>query len=97
MSSVYSDTTRQWALETYDRTRDSYRSRLECCAAIARELGAHENTVMRWVNDKRGQVRVLTTEELPERIRSLEAENAALRGRNRELMEQLDARRAVGS
>lgn len=97
MSSSYSDTTRQWALETYASTRGSYRSRLECCAAIAKDLGAHENTVMRWVNEKHGQVRVLTTEELPDRIRALEAENAQLRARNRELMEQLDARRTVGS
>jgi anti-sigma factor RsiW len=94
---VYSDATRRWALETYDSTRKQYRSRLETCTAIAKELGAHVNTVLRWVQSEHGQVRALTEEEVPDRLRALEEENAALRARNRELMEQLDGRRVVGS
>ncbi|NKR30043.1 transposase [Rhodococcus hoagii] len=94
---TYSDATRKWALETYDNTRKQYRSRLECCTAIAKDLGAHVNTVLRWVGAEHGQVRPLTAEEVPTRVRNLEEQNAALRARNRELMEQLEGRRVVGS
>lgn len=93
--SSYSDSTRRWALETYAETRTRYRSRLECCTVIAGDIGAHVNTVLRWVQAEHGQIRALTSEEIPGHIRVLEEENARLRAANRELMERLDTRWAV--
>lgn len=97
MSSGYSEQQRQWALTTYKHTREQYRSRLECCTAIARQLNAHVNTVTRWINAEHGHPRALTSEEIPARIRDLEAQVAALQSLNLDLMEQLNGRRAVGS
>lgn len=85
MSRRYDVGTRQWAEKTYQDTRDQYASRLECCQAIAATVGAHVNTVVRWINEAYGRPRVLTSEEVPSRIRVLEAEVERLRRQNHEL------------
>ncbi|MBP1161372.1 hypothetical protein ABIC28_001638 [Rhodococcus sp. PvR044] len=89
MSRGYTDSTRTWAIHTYKQTRDQYRSRLECCAAIAADVGAHTNTVVRWVNDELGRPRVVSEEDLPQRVRDLESEVRRLRQANRELSERI--------
>lgn len=85
MSRRYDDGTRHWAEKTYQDTRDQYGSRLECCQAIALTVGAHVNTVVRWINETYGRPKALTSEEVPNRIRILEAEVERLRRQNHEL------------
>lgn len=89
MSRGYTETTRQWAIKTYNDTRDQYRSRLECCTPIAEALGAHVNTVVRWINAELGRPRLVTEEELPQRLRDLEDEVRRLRQANLELTERV--------
>lgn len=87
--SRYSATTISWAIDTYRKTRHQYRSRLECCVAIATAINAHENTVVRWINKAEGRSRALTAEEVPLRLKDLESEVIKLRAANRVLVEQV--------
>lgn len=89
MTSSYTDATRKWAIDTYRESRDQYRSRADACAAIAETIGAHVNTVTRWINAEFGRPRVVSEEDMPEHVRALEAEIARLRQANRMLVEQI--------
>ncbi|WP_159080772.1 transposase [Nocardia suismassiliense] len=84
---------RDWALRTYRDTRDQYRSRMQCCAAIATALGAHVNTVLRWASEEFGPSRTLSAEELPSYVHTLQSEITRLRQANCALSEQVRARR----
>lgn len=81
----YQDDTRKWAITTYNRTRPQYGSRLECCLAIAVVLGAHVNTVTRWVNQVHGPARATAAENVAERLRAMEDEVRRLRQENHDL------------
>ncbi|MFD6401161.1 transposase [Nocardia sp. XZ_19_231] len=85
--SGYTARQRSWAITTYRETREQHRSRMECCAEIAKDLGAHVNTVVRWVNAEFGTTRALSTEEVPSKIRALQAEVTRLRAANQQLSE----------
>jgi transposase-like protein len=83
--------TRAWALTEYEKSRQNYTSRAECVAALAREIGAHENTVARWVKDKFGSSRSVASDEVAAKLRAAEAEIGRLRSENRTLTERLAA------
>ncbi|MBS2993211.1 transposase [Rhodococcus erythropolis] len=85
MSSRYGDETRAWAEKTFAETRHQYSSRLECCHAIAKSLGAHVNTVSRWIGESYGPARQAPPEEVSARMRALEEEVARLRRQNHDL------------
>lgn len=85
MSSRYGDETRAWAEKTFEETRHQYNSRLECCQAIAKSLGAHVNTVVRWINETNGPARQMPPEEITARMQALEEEVQRLRRANHDL------------
>lgn len=87
----YPAATRSWAIEEYEKSRHNYGSRAECVAAIAKTIGAHENTVARWIKDKFGSPRSPAADEMTARLRLAEAENERLRSENRTLSERLAA------
>ncbi|MFI8977286.1 transposase [Nocardia asteroides] len=77
---TYSPEQRQWAIETYRKTRKNYTSRMECCTRIANDLGAHVNTVTRWINREFGSP--APSAEDTTRWAALVGENASLRQEN---------------
>ena len=83
--------TRKWALTEYEKSRQNYASRAECVAVLARAIGAHENTVTRWVKDKFGSSRSPASDDVAARLRAAEAEIGRLRSENRTLTERLAA------
>ncbi|AWK77056.1 transposase [Rhodococcus sp. NPDC019627] len=85
MSSRYGDETRAWAEKTFAETRHQYNSRLECCQAIAKVLGAHVNTVSRWIGESYGPARQAPPEEVTAKMRALEEEVQRLRRQNHDL------------
>ncbi|WP_206509843.1 transposase [Rhodococcus sp. KRD197] len=84
----YPAATRSWAIEEYEKSRHNYGSRAEC---VAETIGAHENTVARWIKDKFGSPRSPAADEMTARLRLAEAENERLRSENRTLSERLAA------
>jgi len=87
----YPAQTRAWALEEYEKSRHNYASRAECVAALAVSIGAHENTVTRWVKDKFGSSRSPASDDVAAKLRAAEAEIGRLRSENRSLTERLAA------
>ncbi|NMM90662.1 transposase [Rhodococcus sp. SRB_17] len=85
MSSRYGDESRAWAEKTFTETRHQYNSRLECCHAIAKVLGAHVNTVSRWIGETYGPARQAAPEEVTAKLRALEEEVVRLRRQNHDL------------
>ncbi|OZC83405.1 transposase [Rhodococcus sp. 06-418-1B] len=83
--------TRAWALTEYEKSRQNYASRAECVAVLARTIGAHENTVTRWVKDKFGSSRSPASDDVAAKLRAAEAEIGRLRSENRSLTERLAA------
>lgn len=86
-----------WAEKTYTDTRSQYGSRLECCQAIAKALGAHVNTVVRWINETNGPARQMPPEEVTARMRALEDEVQRLRRANHDLSAENNSQRAFSS
>ncbi|MGU3438161.1 transposase [Actinomycetes bacterium M1A6_2h] len=95
----YPAQTRTWALEEYEKSRHNYTSRAECVAALALSIGAHENTVSRWIKDKYGSPRRPAADEVTARLRAAEEEITRLRSENRTLNERLAAHtpRSIGA
>lgn len=95
----YPAQTRAWALEEYEKSRHNYASRAECVAALAVSIGAHENTVARWIKDKYGSSRRPAADEVAARLRAAEEEITRLRSENRSLSERLAAHapRSIGA
>ncbi|WP_307830807.1 transposase [Rhodococcus sp. KRD162] len=83
--------TRAWVLTEYEKSRQNYVSRAECVAVLARTIGAHENTVARWVKDKFGSSRSPASDDVAAKLRAAEAEIGRLRSENRTLTERLEA------
>jgi hypothetical protein len=94
VSRRYGESTRTWAEKTYTETRDQYGSRLECCQAIAKALGAHVNTVVRWINETNGPARQMPPEEVAARMQALEEEVQRLRRANHDLSTENISHRA---
>lgn len=92
MRAGYTAQTRAWALAEYDKSRHNYASRAECVAAIAKAIGAHENTVARWIKTEFGSPRSPAADEMTAKLRAAEAECERLRQENRILTERLAAR-----
>lgn len=91
MRAEYPAETRAWALTEYEKSRQNYASRSECVAALAVAIGAHENTVARWVKDRFGSSRSPAADDVAARLRAAEAEIGRLRSENRTLTERLAA------
>lgn len=87
----YPAATRAWAITEYEKSRHNYSSRSECVAALAVAIGAHENTVARWIKGHFGSSRSPAADEITARLRKSEAENDRLRRENRTLAERLAA------
>ncbi|CAB4898567.1 unannotated protein [freshwater metagenome] len=85
----YPAETRTWAIEEYEKSHHNYGSRAECVAALAIAVGAHENTVARWIKQQFGSSRSPAADEMIARLRAAEAENERLRRENRTLTERL--------
>lgn len=85
MSSRYGEETRAWAEKTFADTRHLYNSRLECCQVIAKTLGAHVNTVTRWITETYGPARQAPPEEVTAKMRAMEEEVMRLRRQNHAL------------
>lgn len=83
--------TRAWALREYEKSRQNYASRAECVAVLADAIGAHENTVARWVKDKFGSSRSPASDDVAAKLRAAEAEIGRLRSENHTLTERLAA------
>ena len=83
--------TRQWVLTEYEKSRQNYASRAECVAVLARTIGAHENTVARWIKQQFGPSRSPAADDVAAKLRAAEAENERLRSENRTLTERLAA------
>ncbi|OAK53799.1 transposase [Rhodococcoides kyotonense] len=88
----YPAATRAWAIAEYEKSRHNYSSRSECVAALALTIGAHENTVARWIKQQLGSARSPAADEMTVRLRASEADNERLRRENRSLTEQLAAK-----
>nr|WP_181715689.1 transposase [Cryobacterium sp.]QJS06131.1 transposase [Cryobacterium sp.] len=95
----YPAQTREWALEEYEKSRHNYASRAECVAALALSIGAHENTVARWIKGKYGSSRRPAADEVAARLRAAEEEIIRLRSENHSLSERLAAHapRSIGA
>ncbi|MDJ0363038.1 transposase [Rhodococcus sp. H29-C3] len=91
MRAGYTPQTRGWALEEYKKSRPNYGSRAECVAALAVAIGAHENTVARWIKLEYGPPRLPAADETVVRMRAVEAENERLRNENLTLTARLAA------
>lgn len=83
--------TRAWVLTEYEKSRENYASRAECVAVLARSIGAHENTVTRWVKVKFGPSRSPASDDVAAKLRAADAEIGRLRSENRTLTERLAA------
>ncbi|WP_328813529.1 transposase [Rhodococcus sp. NBC_00297] len=64
----------------------------ECVAAIAKAIGAHEDTVALWIKAEFGSPRSPAADEMTAKLRAAEAECERLRQENRTLTERLAAR-----
>ncbi len=89
--SGYDSCTRSWAIDTYRDSRENYSSRAECVAALADQIGAHVNTVNRWIKSEFGPSRAPAADEITAKLRAAEAEIDRLRRVNRDLTELLAA------
>lgn len=87
----YPAETRAWAIAEYEKSRRNYTSRAECVAALAVAIGAHENTVARWVKQQFGSPREPAGDDLTAKYNAAVAEVARLRSENRTLAERLAA------
>ncbi|MFC8181562.1 transposase [Rhodococcus sp. NPDC057297] len=87
----YPAATRTWAIDQYEKSRHNYTSRSECVADLAAAIGAHENTVARWIKQHFGSPSSPAADEITARLKKSEAENERLRRENRTLAERLAA------
>ena len=87
----YPAETRAWAITEYRKSRHNHTSRAECVAALAVAIGAHENTVARWIKQEFGSSRRPADDEMTARLRAAEEEIDRLRRENRTLTETLAA------
>ncbi|WP_328814096.1 transposase [Rhodococcus sp. NBC_00297] len=87
----YEADVRNWALSTYRSSRPNYASRDQCVTAIAEQIGAHVNTVNRWIKTEFGPSRAPAADEVVAKLRAAEAEIERLLAVNRSLTDRLAA------
>lgn len=91
MRAEYGADVKEWALETYRSSRPNYPSRDRCVAAIAEQIGAHVNTVNRWIKLEFGPSRAPAADEVVAELRAAEAEVERLLRMGRDLSDRLAA------
>ncbi|AMY19584.1 MULTISPECIES: transposase [Nocardiaceae] len=91
MRAEYAAEVKEWALETYRSSRPNYPSRDQCVTAIAGQIGAHVNTVNRWIKLEFGPSRAPAADEVVAELRAAEAEIERLLRVNRDLSDRLAA------
>ncbi|WP_328810570.1 transposase [Rhodococcus sp. NBC_00294] len=91
MRPVYGAHVRDWAISTYRSSRPNYASRDQCVTAIAEQIGAHVNTVNRWIKTEFGPSRAPAADEVVAKLRAAEAEIERLLAVNRTLTDRLAA------
>ncbi|WP_304119290.1 transposase [Mycolicibacterium bacteremicum] len=91
MRAEYADEVKEWALQTYRSSRPNYPSRDQCVTAIADQIGAHVNTVNRWLELEFGPSRAPAADEVVAKLRAAEAEIERLLRVNRDLSDRLAA------
>ncbi|AMY20711.1 MULTISPECIES: transposase [Nocardiaceae] len=91
MRAEYTAEVKEWALETYRSSRPNYPSRDQCVTAIADQIGAHVNTVNRWIKLEFGPSRAPAADEVVAKLRAAEAEIERLLRVNRDLSDRLAA------
>ncbi|MBY6687450.1 transposase [Rhodococcus sp. BP-149] len=91
MRPVYGAHVREWAISTYRSSRPNYASRDQCVTAIAEQIGAHVNTVNRWIKTEFGPSRAPAADEVVAKLRAAEAEIERLLAVNRRLTDRLAA------
>ncbi len=91
MRPVYGAQVREWAISTYRSSRQNYPSREKCVTAIADQIGAHVNTVNRWIKIEFGPSRAPAADEVAAKLRAADAEIERLLAVNRDLTARLAA------
>ncbi len=91
MRAEYAAEVKEWAPPTYRSSRPNYPSRDRCVTAIADQIGAHVNTVDRWIKLEFGPSRAPAADEVVAKLRAAEAEIERLLRMGRDLTDRLTA------